>query len=238
MKKPSSKSSVHTRFVPGEEIATAQPWQFGAVSDMPLRGFRSPEREAADAASRSAQLLAERDAGYTAGLIEGRSRSQAELKQQMDDFFERQAAHSAQRMALCVQAFEARWAAVEQDLAQGVLELACALARQVLRREVRVDAHALEPALREAVALLGSDTKVAVVRLHPEDFGLLDDALKTAFVDIDLAFRADPEVAPGGCLVEAGGMSVDASLDKRWSRAVAALGLSVPWNEHRAHTDA
>lgn len=234
MKKPSSKSSIHTRFVPGEEIDTALPWQFGSMSTGPLRGSRSPERVAADLLAQQQRLDETRAAGYDDGLRQGYERAAAEMRQQMDEFFAHQAKLTAERMALCAQHFEARWAEAEQDVARGVLELACALARQVLRRELRLDTRAVEPVVREAVAMLGTETKSAVVRLNPEDFGHLDTALQTAFAGVELVFRPDPSVESAGCVVEAGGMSVDGSVDKRWSRAVAALGLNLPWQEPEA----
>ena len=36
---------------------------------------------------------------------------------------------------------------------------------------------------------------------------------------------------PGDCRVESAGMAVDGTLDKRWRRAIAALGLTEAWRE-------
>ncbi len=234
MKKPSSKPSVHSRFVPGEEIDKALPWQFGSMSSGPMRGTRSPERVAADQLAQQLRIDEARTSGYEEGQRRGYELAAADMRQQMDAFFAQQAKVTAERMAQCAQHFEARWADAEQDVARGVLELACALARQVLRRELRLDTRAVEPVVREAVAMLGAETRSAVVRLNPEDFGHLDAALQTAFAGVELVFRADPAVEPAGCIVEAGGMSVDGSVDKRWTRAVAALGLNLPWLEPEA----
>ena len=231
MKKPSSKSGSHNRFVPGEEIDSAQPWEFGTVTGVPLRGFRSPERNAAEAEAQRLRLQNERDAGYQQGLQEGQARAALEMRQQLDDFFERQGKLASERMAQCSQEFEARWAVAEQELAQGVLEIACALARQILRRELQHDPRALEPVICEAVALLGDEAQHAVVHLNPEDFGLLDAHLQQAFVSSHVIFRPDPQVPPGGCMVEGAGMSVDGSLQTRWNRALAALGMNSPWVE-------
>ena len=230
MKKPSSKSSIHTRFVPDEEIDVAKPWQFGAVSDVPLRGFRSPERQAADAELQRQTLQREREQG----LAEGYAKASAEFKLQLDDFYERQAKYTSERMLQCIQDFETRWSVAEQELAQGVIELACALARQVVRRELQLDKTALLPVILEAIEMLGQDAKAAVIRLNPEEYGLLDANLRQTFAHTAVSFRPDPEVAPGGCLVEAGSMSIDGALSKRWSRAIAALGMNLPWQEAQA----
>ncbi len=231
MKKPLSKSSAQSRFIPSEEIGDVQRWQFGAVSGEALERKRSPDQAEADAtAAHLLALVQARDDGRA----QGHAQAAAELKQQMDDFYQRQGHATAERLALCAQAFEARWEAAEQALAQGVLELSCGLARQVVRRELATDTKALEPVIRESLGMLAADARAIVVRLHPVDFGLLEVALRESFAGEALLFRPDAAVPAGGCLVESGGMTVDGSLEKRWSRAVAALGLSLPWVEEEA----
>lgn len=187
-----------------------------------------------ESAAQMLKLEQAREIARQEGREEGYARAGAEVKQQMDDFYERQAHATAERLALCAQAFEARWAAAEQALAQGVLELSCALARQVVRRELATDRKALEPVIREALGLLATDARAIVVRLHPADFGLLESALRESFAGESLLFRPDAAVPPGGCMVESGGMTVDGTLEKRWGRTVAMLGLNVPWTEAEA----
>lgn len=230
MKKPSSRGSIHSRFVPSEEIDAVARWQFSAVMGEALEVQRAGAT-GVDSATQLLLLEQAREVARQEGRDEGYARAALEVKQQMDDFYERQAHATAERLALCAQAFEARWEAAEQALAQGVLELSCALARQVVRRELATDPKALEPVIREALGLLVSDARAIVVRLHPADFGLLESALRESFAGESLLFRPDAAVPAGGCLVESGGMTVDGTLDKRWSRTVATLGLSVPWVE-------
>jgi flagellar assembly protein FliH len=231
VKKPSSKASANSRFIPSEEIDAVAQWQFAAVSDAALDRPRTRAQASEDAAAQLLLLEQAREEGRLQGQEQGYARAAAEAKQEMDDFYQRQGHATAERLALCAQAFEARWEAAEQALAQGVLDLSCALARQVVRRELLVDPKALEPVIREALGMLASDAKAIVVRLHPADFDLLESALRESFVGEALLFRADAAVPEGGCLVEAGGMTVDGTLERRWSRTVATLGLSAPWQE-------
>ncbi len=229
MKKPSSRGSIHSRFVPSEEIDAVAQWQFSAVTSAALGGQNGAAAKA-DSAAQLLQLEQAREIARQQGIDEGYARAAVEVKRQMDDFYERQAHTTAERLALCAQAFEARWDAAEQALAQGVLELSCALARQVVRRELAIDPKALEPVIREALGLLASDARGVTVRLSPADFGLLESALRESFAGESLLFRPDAAVAPGGCMVESGGMTVDGTLEKRWSRTVATLGLSATWS--------
>jgi len=44
-----------------------------------------------------------------------------------------------------------------------------------------------------------------------------------------LNLRADPDLLPGSCLVESAGTVIDGTLQKRWQRAVATLGIDSNW---------
>ena len=41
---------------------------------------------------------------------------------------------------------------------------------------------------------------------------------------------ADAAVSPGGCLIESSATTVDATIEKRWARAVGNLGQQAAWN--------
>ena len=45
---------------------------------------------------------------------------------------------------------------------------------------------------------------------------------------------ADPDISPGGCLIQSPSSVVDATIEKRWARAVGNLGLSLDWNPEDA----
>jgi len=57
--------------------------------------------------------------------------------------------------------------------------------------------------------------------------GSLEDVLATR----GARAVADPHVAPGGCVVESDIAVVDASVHARWSRAAAAMGSQMPWQD-------
>jgi flagellar assembly protein FliH len=114
-------------------------------------------------------------------------------------------------------------------MAKGVLELACELARQVLRHELSTNPNALQPVVREALAVLAVDSKAALVRMHPLDMEVLSEVLRQEFSTFALTLLPDASVARGGCLVESAGTVVDGTVEKRWMRAVASLGFDSPW---------
>ena len=113
-------------------------------------------------------------------------------------------------------------------MAQGVLDLACTLARQVLRHELTIDPLAVRHVVTEAMGLLTTDGKVTTLRLNPQDLILLQASLGQQFVGKAMIFVADEAVLPGDCSVECAGAVIDGGLERRWARAVSGLGLVVP----------
>lgn len=221
----------YTRFIPGEEIDAVSQWRFGAVDAAGQR---------LEAQIKARQKVSEpggedtiRQEGYAEGFVQGQAQTLLEAQRQVSDFIDHQGQEAAQRFAKLFESAKMQLADAEQVMAQGVLELACELARQVLRQELSVNPDVLQPVIREALGILVTDSKSALVRLNPLDMDALGDALRDQFSDLSLTLLADAAVNRGGCLIESAGTVVDASLEKRWLRAVANLGLNVPWEGAR-----
>jgi flagellar assembly protein FliH len=221
----------YSRFIPGEEIEGCEQWRFGAIDT--AAQLLEAQVKTREVAQSDAQMQALRQdsfqAGYADGLIQGRVQAEAQLQQQMADFLANQAQTSAQGLAEIFSAAQSELTRSRQVVAQGVLELACELARQVVRQELSVKPNVMLPVIREAVELLDIEHQSAVVRMHPSDLAMLEVPLTAELAGLSLALRADPTLEPGGCVVESAGMVVDATLQRRWQRAVATLGLASAW---------
>ena len=221
----------YARFVPGEEIEAVEQWHFGALDT--AAQLLQAQVKASEAVQDEVNVeLARQEsfrAGYADGVAQGRAQAQAELQQQMADFLATQAQEAAQHFSGLFGTTQEQLSDAQQTMAQGVLELSCELARQVLRQELSVNPNVLRPVIREALDLLGAEHRSAVVRMHPADLDALEDLVRSEFAGMALTLRADPALQPGGCVVESAGMVIDASLQKRWQRAVGTLGLKSAW---------
>jgi len=221
------------RFIPGEEIKDVAQWKFAAIETAAqLLQAQMREREAQQQqAQHDVQCQQSYQDGFAAGVEHGRQMAQQALQEQAQALLEQQTQEAAQRFAGLFQQAERQLHELEQTLAQGTLELACELARQVLRRELTVDTQAVLPVLREALGLLEQQHKAAQVRLHPNDLEALGELIRADLGAGALHLRADETLRPGDCLVESDGMVVDGTVAKRWQRAVAALGLASRWEQ-------
>lgn len=219
----------YSRFIPGEEIDAVEQWRFGAVDTASL--LLAAQAKARDEAADEVRNEAFKQEGYAEGFAQGHAQATVEAQRHIADFIAQQGADAARGFAQLFVAVQAQLAEAEQVMAQGTLELACELARQVLRRELSIDPKAVQPVLREALGLLVADSKSAVVRLHPLDLALLEEVIRSEFSGLSLTLVSDVTMSRGGCLVESAGTVVDGTLEKRWQRAVATLGLAQSWQE-------
>ena len=217
----------YSGLIPHEEIRELFHWEFG---DMSLHGDSSLRR-----GEPSAELQQACEEAYAQGLAAGRTAAELALREEVDKLkleLQRQAADSLKAL---LESARQGVCDVQASLAKEVLSLVCGLSRQMLRRELsELAVTKLMPVILEALGMLTEDAELAVIRLHPDDLNQLQAHLPAALKGRPLAWTADPAVAPGGCLVDAAGAHIDASVPRRWERAVAVLGLSIPWQEEAA----
>lgn len=235
----SSNSRNYSRFIPSEEVGDVTQWRFSAVDGsepvVPVAAEPEPELPlpppGIDEAEHLALLEQAREEGFARGVVQGQSQAGLEWQQRMDDYVANEGREAADRLARLAAALDTGLNDMQQRMAQEVLALACDIARQVIRQELSVKPDALLPVVREALGMLISEGRPATVRLSPQDWAALQAPLREEFASAKVQWVADAQVEPGDCLVESAGTVVDGSLDKRWRRAIAALGLASGWKE-------
>lgn len=218
-----------SRFIPGEEIDAVSQWNFAAVDTESLR-LQAQARLRRDAAD-EARDEALRQQAYAEGFAQGQASAVLRSEQQLTAYIDNQGRQAAQRFGQLLASAQEQLGQSQQVMAQGVLELACELARQVVRQELSVNPNALLPVIREGLGMLADDCKSAVVRLNAVDLEALQDAVQAEFAGLALTWIADNTIEPGGCVISSAGAVVDGSLKTRWRRVVAKLGLSVAWED-------
>jgi flagellar assembly protein FliH len=217
----------HNRIISSENIGSATGWEFAAVDQASVR-FAAKVRER-ELAEEQASANEARQAGFSEGYAQGHAQATLEGQRLINDYIASEGKDAARQFAGLFESAIAQMEGAQQTMAQGVLELTCELARQVLRHELSVNPNALQPVVREALSVLSFDSKAALVRLNPLDLDILEEVLRQEFSGLSLTLLADSAVSRGGCLVESAGTVVDGTMEKRWIRAVAKLGLDSSW---------
>jgi flagellar assembly protein FliH len=193
------------RFIRKEHVGEAALWEFQPLSGTePLRGTEKllSDRE------RRAYERGQQD-GYAAG-------EQAAMQVK---------AQHAREMAKVLDELRGRFAELESEGAEAVLNLALSIARQVIRREIAIDAEAVLPPLREAVAAVIDQQSHPRVHMNPQDFARLRNDLEADGMFKGCRLIPDAGIGRGGCRVETGQSEVDATVESRWQRVLAAVGV-------------
>lgn len=236
--KPAPKSNPHSRFIPREEISEVSAWRFSAVdgsdADLvapvaPIEDHSEPDNSLLEQALQEA-----REQSYAQGFAQGHATGEREVRSALEAHARKSAEENALRMAQLLQNTRDHLKQSEEKISRHILDLACDLARQVVRQELNNNTQHLLPVISEALTQLVDDGLPATVRMNPNDLALMKGALRDSVGDKGPEFVADSNISPGGCLVESASTSVDATIEKRWMRAVANLGLESSWNPENA----
>ena len=226
-----------SRFIPGEEIDAVSQWNFSAVDteSIQLAAQLLADQQLADrelAQARDERRDEEvRQLAYAEGFAQGKASVLLQAEKQVQDYKQEQGTQSARQFGEMLDSAREQLAQSQEVIAQGVLELACELARQVLRHELSVNPNVLQPVVREGLGMLTDDNKAAVLRLNPIDLDVLQETMDMEFTNLALTWIPDASIEQGGCVISAGAAVIDGALPTRWRRAIAKLGLEVLWDD-------
>ena len=159
-----------------------------------------------------------RAAGYTDGLTTGRVEGMAQAKPDVAQF--QQIVHSAEQGLL----------AFEQEVAEQILNLSVQLAQQILRQGLKLRPELILPIIREALRQLPYQADQLSLVLHPNDLALVETVVPDSERQT-WKLIADSQIHPGGCRIDTTLTSLDATLETRWQRILAALGQDGSWLE-------
>lgn len=236
--KPPAKPSPHSRFIPREEIAAVAAWSFSAMDvghAAPPPAPVEAEPAPTPAADLEQLLQAAREQAYAEGFQHGHDAGSQDTRDALEATVRRSAEETAVRMGQLLHSMGDQLIASEQRIARQILELSCDIARQVVRQELKVNTRHLRAVIGEALEQMVEDGLPATVRMHPQDLALMKGALIETLGESAPELVADADISPGGCLVQSPSSVVDATIEKRWARAIGNLGLSLDWNPEGTH---
>lgn len=214
-----------SRFIAAEDLGVASPWTFARMG-APVEQTPHIHPEAVRDA---------RSHGYAEGHAAGAAEASARVRADMQEAFDRLLEEHATRFAALFDATRTGLAQAQQDIARGSLEIACAIARQVLRRELASGNHGLAEVAHEAVQALIDEGRPAILSLSPGDHERFGAALQAQLEEQAVSVHADDSLADGDCVLSSATNRVDASVSARWAHAVGSLGLDSPWDMEPGH---
>lgn len=156
-----------------------------------------------------------RRSGWEQGLSEGRQAARGELKLQAD------------RLQRIIEQLASPLAQAGQDVQDELVNLAMAIARQVVVRELSTQPEQIRDVVTQAIAALPAGNRHLRIHLHPEDAHLLIE-------NIDVheggswKIIEDVSLTRGGCIVDAGATRIDARLETRLQDILGRLQSHSP----------
>ena len=121
---------------------------------------------------------------------------------------------------------EETWRSLHDTVEEEIASLSFMIAQKVAREAVVEKREVIATQVRSALAHL-HESGLVRVRVHPSDLAVLESA-RTALSQtphglLTLKFETDSSLSPGGCLVQAQSLLIDATLDTQLLRLGEAL---------------
>jgi flagellar assembly protein FliH len=153
--------------------------------------------------------------GYAAGYREGGERAAAE----------------AARLQQIVTALTEESLHFDQSLADDLLALALAISKQVMRQALKLRPELILAVINEVLGQVPRAHQRTHLVLHPEDAALVRTHLGEHLARSGCEILEDAGLQRGGCRLHTPDCDIDATLERRWQRVIAAIGSEHAWLE-------
>ncbi|PZP35012.1 MAG: flagellar biosynthesis protein [Roseateles depolymerans] len=235
-RRQADRRTSYARFIPGEELQGARAWQpddlGGESAFSPFAPPPPPPAPPAPAEpppppepSVDELLHGARQSGYQDGYRDGMAA--------LDAFKQSFAQQISAQVGALVTHFDTEMRGLEDEMATALARIAVELARQVVRSEIELRPEHIARVAHDAVEALQLSARHVRVRVHPDDFPLVQQGAGNELQARQAQLVPDPEMPRGGVKVDADIASVDATLAARWQQATAAIGQNSIWEDRR-----
>lgn len=209
------KSKSHTPMKPMTDVAGYKTWKLPPIDIKESTVFRQPIEDEPEIKEKTQELIsaeklqAIKDRAHTEGFDQGRAEGLASAADEItnkNNLLSQLISRLADPLQQCGERTQ-----------QELLELAFAVARQIVRRELKQDPTQLIAIIREALTLLPVGSKNIRILLHPDDASIVRDVLSINRDSVDSRWQLmeEPSMERGGCLLKTDNSNVDASIDRQ-----------------------
>lgn len=156
-----------------------------------------------------------RQQGYQEGMEEGRKAAWDAAKPEVE-------ARLGQLEAM-LQTLNAPLQQIHDAVEQELVALAVAIAKQVVRRELKTDPGQVVAVVREALGILPANDSRLRLLMHPDDAVLLNSVMAVSEKVERIDVIEDPAVLRGGVRVESDESQIDATVETRIAEIAAVV---------------
>jgi flagellar assembly protein FliH len=138
----------------------------------------------------------------------------------------KQATQENQRLSVLIDSLAQQ---VDEAISRELLDLSLDIARQMLHQALKVHPELILGVVNEAIGTLPHYNQGAHMVLHPDDAALVRERMGEQLTHAGWKIFEDARIERGGARFETANSQIDASLETRWKRVVAALGKDTAW---------
>jgi flagellar assembly protein FliH len=195
-------------------MSTVSRWDLPTVSGQAIQGRRAGRTvgELEDVERRAYEEA------FATGREAGLAAARNEMQPQIDKLKQQVAKFDAILSTLSQPLAE-----MDEQVENQLVHLALTVARQLVRRELRIDPAQVIAIIRGTVALLPAAARDVRVHLHPEDAAIVREKLATPMADRAWSVLEDPVMTRGGCRVTTDTAQIDARLETRINTLITEL---------------
>ncbi|MBX3664122.1 MAG: flagellar assembly protein FliH [Burkholderiales bacterium] len=199
--------------IPREKLSAYQRWELNSFDGAgSARETPSPAATADPATQREA---------YETGYREGLAAAKADVA--------RATAAQTARLNEIINTLNRNLVQLESQLADGVLDFGVTLARRMVGDALEQRPELVSGVVREGLQLLGQARAPARLLLHPDDARLVREQMGDQCAINGWTISEDAGITAGGCRLESAGGELDATMETRWKRLLAAFGRDGKW---------
>lgn len=197
--------------IPKEQLSAYQRWELDSFEEEKQQ-VNFPTAEEIERIHQSAQRE-----GYEAGKAQGYKEGMAEASEKI------------RQMQNLLENFNSEMQKLDQEIAQDIVSLSLAIARQVLQQALEVKPELLLSIIRSAIDQVPPFNQEARLVLNPDDASFVRKELGEQLTQTGWKIFEDSRIEKGGCRVETTASQIDATLSNRWQRVVSAISQDSDW---------
>jgi len=159
--------------------------------------------------------------GFAKGLEEGKQEGREKGHQEGLGHVDEEVQNQRERLRQIVAFLEQPLVNLDAEVEDQLVTLSIALAKQVIRSELRLNPNEIVLVVREALESLPTARRHLRIVLHPEDVLLVQEALGEGERNVRLL--GDVALTRGGCRVETDTSRIDVTVEQRLNQVIAQL---------------
>ncbi|PTN11608.1 flagellar assembly protein FliH [Nitrosomonas aestuarii] len=159
------------------------------------------------------------EAGYKSGFQEGRQQGESVIEAELN------------QIHTIFADLDEKIQTIDQQIAQELLTLAIDLTKKMISQALVIHPELILPIVQEAILQLPSTGQQLRLFLHPKDAVIVRQHMNEQLTQENWEIREDTQLEQGGCRIEANGGEIDANIETRWRRILAAIGQKNDWIE-------